>query len=316
MEACGGLHVLQTFFSVDLSEEVQMQGRSARQGNKGSYSLVLHIDSLAQQFDEKVQTINGWPAESVYAELAKLRETHAAGEVQSLREMAAKRKKEHSILADGLKASSSGKVDAMERVMRRYNTATGLVMGGNGLHIIFCLDESFSMRGKAWAELVSAFNRFWQTRVAEQSTMPEYASVVQFSNKARVTHQMQAVNGQAPSIDFVGGGTEFVPPIEHVKKLVGSHGPAQGYTTVVVFMSDGGACDAPGAANSLEQLAAEHQNQFACYTVGFGESASRTLESMAFSNGVQEKGNYRTADVGSLGEAFAMVASSIVPGRI
>ena len=47
MEACGGLHVLQTFFSADLSEEAQIQGRCARQGNKGSYSLVLHVSSLA-----------------------------------------------------------------------------------------------------------------------------------------------------------------------------------------------------------------------------------------------------------------------------
>jgi preprotein translocase subunit SecA len=317
MEVCGGLHVLQTFFSADLSEEVQIQGRCARQGNRGSYSLVLHATSLAQQFDEKDETIVGWPAESVYANLVKLRERHTAGEMQSLRELAAKRKGEHRILQDALKASSGGKVGAMEQVMRRYNTASGLVMGGNGLHVIFCLDESYSMEGSDWSELVGAFNRFWQTRVAALDTMmPEHASVVQFSDKARVTHEMRAVTGSAPSIDFGGGGTAFVPPITHVKKLVKKSGPDQGYTVVVVFMSDGAAPDAAGAAGSLQKLAQEHQNQFACYTVGFGSGASQTLQAMAFSNGVQENGNYRTADIGSLGEAFAMVAASIVPGRV
>ena len=39
--ANGGLHILQTFFSEELSEEYQIMGRGARQGDKGSYSMVL-----------------------------------------------------------------------------------------------------------------------------------------------------------------------------------------------------------------------------------------------------------------------------------
>ncbi|XP_047142319.2 uncharacterized protein LOC105845986 [Hydra vulgaris] len=37
----GGVHVVQTFFSEELSEEVQIQGRTARQGKDGSCSMVL-----------------------------------------------------------------------------------------------------------------------------------------------------------------------------------------------------------------------------------------------------------------------------------
>jgi len=37
----GGLHVIQTFLSIDASEEVQIQGRTARQGEKGSYKLII-----------------------------------------------------------------------------------------------------------------------------------------------------------------------------------------------------------------------------------------------------------------------------------
>ncbi|CAL6101132.1 Conserved_hypothetical protein [Hexamita inflata] len=40
----GGIHVIQTFVSDELSGERQIQGRTARQGNKGSYSLIL-LDS-------------------------------------------------------------------------------------------------------------------------------------------------------------------------------------------------------------------------------------------------------------------------------
>ena len=42
----GGLHVIQTFLSVDASEEVQIQGRTARQGEKGSYKLMIRESEL------------------------------------------------------------------------------------------------------------------------------------------------------------------------------------------------------------------------------------------------------------------------------
>lgn len=46
----GGVHVIQTFVSDELSEETQIKGRTARQGNKGSYSMVL-LDETLERFD-------------------------------------------------------------------------------------------------------------------------------------------------------------------------------------------------------------------------------------------------------------------------
>ncbi len=37
----GGLHVLQAFISSDLSEYIQTRGRTARQGNKGSFEVLV-----------------------------------------------------------------------------------------------------------------------------------------------------------------------------------------------------------------------------------------------------------------------------------
>ena len=42
----GGVHVIQTFLSEELSEQVQIRGRSARQGCKGSYSMLLSYANL------------------------------------------------------------------------------------------------------------------------------------------------------------------------------------------------------------------------------------------------------------------------------
>jgi hypothetical protein len=46
VQANGGIHVIQTFLSNELSEEIQIKGRAARQGDAGSYSMVLIYSSL------------------------------------------------------------------------------------------------------------------------------------------------------------------------------------------------------------------------------------------------------------------------------
>jgi Mg-chelatase subunit ChlD len=46
----GGVHVIQTFLSVERSEEIQIQGRTARQGKKGSYQMVLLESDLEKHF--------------------------------------------------------------------------------------------------------------------------------------------------------------------------------------------------------------------------------------------------------------------------
>ncbi len=46
LNVSGGVHVIQTFVSDSVSEETQIKGRTARQGNLGSYSMVLLDQSL------------------------------------------------------------------------------------------------------------------------------------------------------------------------------------------------------------------------------------------------------------------------------
>jgi hypothetical protein len=52
VEKSGGVRIIQTFLSKDLSDEVQIQGRTARQGKHGSYQLVLLESDLERDFDE------------------------------------------------------------------------------------------------------------------------------------------------------------------------------------------------------------------------------------------------------------------------
>merc|ERR1712003_519505 len=101
---------------------------------------------------------------------------------------------EHYVLAEALEAFHARKTTDLDTLLRRYNTPGGMTVGKNGIHIIFCLDESGSMSGHPWAELLSAFNVFWQQSAAEPGP-PMYASVIQFGSSARITEQMIPLQG-------------------------------------------------------------------------------------------------------------------------
>ena len=49
----GGVHVIQTFLSEEKSEEIQCQGRTCRQGDAGTYRLILLKDDLLQWNERK-----------------------------------------------------------------------------------------------------------------------------------------------------------------------------------------------------------------------------------------------------------------------
>jgi len=121
MKKAGGMHVLQTFFSSDLSEEVQIQGRCARQGNKGSYSQVLLSTSVAKDFDVSVSTIESWSSAEVYTHLARLRQEKGSEEVRQLREQATGRLVEHDALATSLQSFQRGDSSPFDQLLQRLN---------------------------------------------------------------------------------------------------------------------------------------------------------------------------------------------------
>jgi len=315
MAMAGGMHVIQTFFSRDLAEEVQMMGRCARQGDLGSYSLVF-LSKSQELFDLTSEEVEGWAPEEVHEKLSTLRATAGAADVRSLQEMAAQRRTEHEELATSLKNFGVGETHGLEKLLIRYNSPWGLNVGRNGMHVVFCLDESASMKGAPWDELVTAFKAFWTT-TNNAVGPPMYASVVQFGRSARATYTMEPIQGEAPVLTpRWSGDTQFHPPTVTAGSLINEHGPSTGYTAVVIFMSDGAARDVAPAAQVLGALARQYPGQFESHTVGFGLAAPRTLEQMAFANGELDKSKYTTAAVGNLAESFTAIAKSITPGRL
>ena len=65
----GGIHVIQTFLSESMSEEIQIKGRTARQGDPGTYSMILTFDNVREMLGldkESMDTIEAaWSAQNM-----------------------------------------------------------------------------------------------------------------------------------------------------------------------------------------------------------------------------------------------------------
>jgi len=143
----------------------------------------------------------------------------------------------------------------------------------NGFHIVFCLDQSGSMRGQKWKELKLAYHQFLQRRVADQG-MADIVSVIQFSDRPHVTEDCvtisQALN-RSSSLRFGGGGTRFREAFECAEAQFGLQ-PNQ--TPLLVFMSDGrDGCSKPmPAVQSLQRNFGPLGLQ--AHAIGFGSGAN------------------------------------------
>jgi uncharacterized protein YegL len=73
LEKSGGVHVIQTFLSLDMSEEIQIQGRTSRQGKQGSYKLILLDKDLEDDFGIKCGLSDNWARNELYARLCDAR---------------------------------------------------------------------------------------------------------------------------------------------------------------------------------------------------------------------------------------------------
>ena len=73
LNTSGGVHVIQTFVSLEVSEQTQIKGRTARQGNNGSYSLIL-LDSELESIEITAEMIVEFEAKSErYTVIDKMR---------------------------------------------------------------------------------------------------------------------------------------------------------------------------------------------------------------------------------------------------
>ncbi|PNH01375.1 hypothetical protein TSOC_012746 [Tetrabaena socialis] len=147
-------------------------------------------------------------------------------------------------------------------------------------HIVFCLDESGSMAGQKWSDVVAAYRLLISRRQNDQA-LEDVVSVITFSSWSRSQGQMLPLARAPASLTYTGGDTSFAPPLADALAAMQA-GPAD-CTPLLVFMSDGQNHDGGTAPLSAmgQMVASMRGRNLQVHTIAFqalgGEAMLRQL---------------------------------------
>ena len=143
----GGVHVIQTFLSEQTAEEVQIMGRTARQGNKGSFGMVVRYSDL-DTFGITLKNIESIKSTGVlYAALNQKRNEYYSGTLfpivrDSVKAIAEDFKESTAFLKDAL----AGRIPQVNSFLMKYNH---IELGGSAAAIpsrlVVLMDATGSM---------------------------------------------------------------------------------------------------------------------------------------------------------------------------
>ncbi|CAL6043111.1 Helicase-related_protein [Hexamita inflata] len=141
----GGVHVIQTFFSDELSEEKQIKGRTARQGNNGSYSLVL-LDGELEKYGLVTRDIETMKARSeLYSTIDPKRQAFFEGKYPERIRNIKQIKEDHVKTNKFVQSLLGGNINAVKEFVIAENKANE-VQGGESKTLIL-MDATGSMSG-------------------------------------------------------------------------------------------------------------------------------------------------------------------------
>jgi len=309
LQQAGGVHIVQAFFSEQMSEEVQIQGRTARQGHKGTYCMVLMMETLKEVFGVQEAAAKNSPPDQLYQFLCARRQNlngQKHDEVQRSLKAATERdqltRKYFCALLQGDARASANMLQEFHTMIKKSSGVKG------GCHFTFCLDESGSMAGAPWQSLQTAFNKFLQVRHAAGGDH-DLVSVIQFNGAARLTWQCWPLTTAAARdqvLTYSGGGTCFGPALNMAASVLGQGGNgASGLAPVLIFMSDGynGDGDVTNLLTGLHQSCPDLQ----LHTIFFGYGpGSDRLQQMA--SAIPSGQFHLSVDGIQLSETFASIA--------
>jgi len=307
LSEAGGVEIIQAFFSLDKTEEVQIQGRTARQGHRGSWGMCLCIKDLEEEFGV-----------TVVDQVKKLHETNVDGLDNFLGlERSSKQKAQTEKLEKDKKEAE--KRDLLSQkyfrvLLRREDGNRKLVFEDlfrktrAGNHFVFCLDNSWSMTGARTQGVEEALADFIKARKGK----PDKASLILFATKAvRVKHMkhIHELDSHLPTADTSGyyfSGTHFEPALEEAGKALYDAVSAN-MRPVIIFMTDGDNWDGD-CLETMSGLSQTHTD-LECHCIFYnGIGWGRHLEAMSQAEGLAS-GSFRKAEnFAALKEAFNSIA--------
>jgi hypothetical protein len=177
----GGIHVLQTFFSEELSEEYQIMGRGARQGDRGSYRMIL-LDKdlewvLGPTWKEELPKIKG---STLYDALNKARsvlyESKCGGKDLGIEQC----KTDHKASKEFMSALTSGNIGAIKEFLGKQNKGANLITASSRTVLLMDATGSMSSLLSAAKETVCTMFERASTVLTEKG-LPNDAFQMQFA---------------------------------------------------------------------------------------------------------------------------------------
>ena len=178
--ATGGIHVLQTFFSEELSEEYQIMGRGARQGDRGSYRMIL-LDKdlewiLGSSWRESIRKIQGTALyQNLHEKRRAIYESKCGAKELGIKQC----KSDHEYSKKFMSALTSAGVRAVKKFLMKQNKGTNPVIVSS--RTVLLMDATGSMASLLSAAKDTVCTMFERaSHVLSQKGLPNDAFQMQF----------------------------------------------------------------------------------------------------------------------------------------
>lgn len=322
MKSAGGVHVIQTFLSAQEAEEIQIKGRTCRQGGNGSYKLILLADDLVKWQESNgvvsagaaacdapsplmtVAELKAAPAASLYAELRKRRNKWFAANSEERSEDVKRAFRKHED-SQKFQLMLVNQPERPREMIAFLESLKVFSVSSGSFHVVFCLDQSGSMSGKKWKDLAQAVTAFLNMRMHSGGSA-DRVSIVQFSSVAHVTAEnMPLQEALALKLVFGGGGTSFKPALQRAQEVFNRVGTG---SPLLLFMSDG--CNGDGDVSANVKAVAQSVPGLSCHTVFFGAKHAGAIARLtAMADVLGDRGHFHHSVNGiELQQTFTLIA--------
>ncbi|KAL4473750.1 hypothetical protein ABPG74_022614 [Tetrahymena malaccensis] len=286
VDKLGGVVVIQTFFSEDISEERQIKGRTARQSNEGIFIMIVQACDIQESLHIQIDELKNKSSEKtkLYEELDKKRTQLYAQKISQLTKSANQAQKLH----DDTKTYrdimiKNQKVDALNMLIK-FNSGN-LNSNQQQIHFLLLLDDSGSMREtdgtnkSRWDRLIEAIHAFILERQGQSYQNDDIASIIYHSSNSISVAKYESLTNLSSILSKNPprySGNQFYLAIDEainvLKNEPQQYKPAK---KVIMFLSDGGDCNSSQQrTQSLQQLKQLFKDQIlGFWCIGFGPGA-------------------------------------------
>jgi len=149
-------------------------------------------------------------------------------------------------------------------------------------HIFFCLDDSGSMYGQPWKDLMTAVIAFIDRRIAmctnAGAAAEDVVTILNHASQTEVMCENEIITSHPETkTKFRSGGNDFKKCLEKCHELI-TKADCATYTPVLLFMSDGGCSNGEAEIQTL----ANTFPTLKIFMIGFGRGCDqKKLENMA-----------------------------------